>query len=1091
MLLNISWDKEFSSLMEDLRNKYGEELFTLDGIGRQVDVHHFAKNFFNNPHSTADVSVDANANVVAKTGIEYNFEMSKPLKRYNSYFLIWKELKKKYGLEYANKVIESQLTGDIYINDFTDVASPYCFNYSTSDIASTGLNGLSKRMKIGAPKSLSTFLRQVEQAMVVMANSTLGATGFADILIVASRYVDKIKETGKDGHVAISDVETYVREKLTEFVYTVNWEFRGNQCESEDTEVLTPDGWKTHDNLKEGDLIYTWKDGQLNINKTEAVNVYDFDGIMHHYSGMCMNQLVTPNHRVLCSFGDEDPQLYTSSTLFDRNDTVKIPVALDCDRPDYDISDDDLDAAVFFLTDGSIDAPINRSPRILWCKSASRYGIPHFLDIMKREGIVPTQRVGRSKEFNTDVQIFRLNTADSAKYIDLLEKTKKKLPSWMLYLSKRQARRVIDLWSKTDGHVSGNIRLQADTREVADGLQILAMIAGYSSRAYDTVIGNNKMATHVVKIFTAQKRSAMIYPVAYKGKVWCPTTKDGIVIFRRNGYVFISGNSPFSNVSIYDKTFLESLCPDYGANKETVKLLQRIYCEVMNREMRRTPLTFPVTTACFAIDENREIKDKEFLKFVAEQNKEFGFINLYNGSTATLSSCCFTGDTDVAYAVANDAGTVRFLQTSFREGYDTYADVPILVFHKGEYVHARFVRVEKTEYTKLYAISFDNGAMPVMTDNHLNPVLDGADKFAKHLTMAHRLPFYTPNGIVYKKPVAIIEVHNNDEYVYCIERVDQTDPYFTLPCGLITHNCRLRSNRNNEYFNSFGAGSSKIGSLGVVTANLPRAAHLAGGSYDDFVDRVHDLFIMAQRINACKRKLVKKRIELGAAPLYTHGYMDLKKQYSTFGIVGVNEAIQLLGGDILKPESQEEVSDLLDYISVWCDEAESDEHAPHNVEQVPAESSAVKLAQKDKFLGMDFGVPLYSNQFIPLTTKADMYDRLRLQGMFDARLSGGAIAHINVGEPIEDTDTLVHLMEYAAKCGVVYWAINYRLYCCPKKHTWVGTEICPVCGEHWENEITRVVGFFTTVKNWNPVRRTEDWPNRQFYGQDEVGKEQH
>lgn len=624
MYFKISWDQEFDDIMMHLWSKYGKGLFTLDGIGEQLDLNKFSKNFFNNPNSTADVSVDANANVVAKTGIEYNFEMPKPLKRYNSYFLLWKELRRAYGLEYANNVIERQLTGDIYINDFTEIASPYCFNYSTLDISLTGLVGISQRLHIAPPKSLATFFRQCEQFLAVAANSTLGATGMADLLIVASTYVSKSIETGKDGHIVIADVETYVREQLTSLIYTLNWAFR-------------------------------------------------------------------------------------------------------------------------------------------------------------------------------------------------------------------------------------------------------------------------------------------------------------------------SAQSPFTNVSLYDDTFLDSLCPDYNADKEVVKMLQRIYVNVMNAEMRRTPLTFPVTTACFAIDDNREIGDKAFLQFIAEANREFGFINLYNGSTATLSSCC-----------------------------------------------------------------------------------------------------------------------------------------------------RLRSNRDNPYFNSFGAGSTKIGSLGVVTANLPRAAKRATGDIKLFKSQLHDLFTAAQRINACKRKLINKRIELEAAPLYSHGYMDLNKQYSTFGIVGVNEAVQLLGQDILAENGQKIVKDMLEWINSWITEAENEEHSPHNCEQVPAESSAVKLAQKDKYLNMGIDLPLYSNQFIPLTTRADMHDRLRLQGMFDSKLSGGAIAHINVGEPIQSMETMISLMEYAAKCGVVYWAINYRLNCCKSRHTWVGTEMCPVCGEHWDSQITRVVGFFTTVKNWNPVRREKDWPNRQFYTEDDL-----
>lgn len=241
------------------------------------------------------------------------------------------------------------------------------------------------------------------------------------------------------------------------------------------------------------------------------------------------------------------------------------------------------------------------------------------------------------------------------------------------------------------------------------------------------------------------------------------------------------------------------------------------------------------------------------------------------------------------------------------------------------------------------------------------------------------------------------------------------------------------------------------------------------------------MFDVCARINNAKRALIKKRISQGACPLYDLGFMDLSKQYSTFGVVGINESLQILGLDILTEEGQKFVLEILGLLNKKIDQASKRFKSPHNVEQVPAENSAVKLVQKDRYLGIDVGVPFYSNQFIPLTANADMLERLELQGKFDNLFSGGAIAHINVGSEITDPQKMVDLIEYAAKKGVVYWAINYRLNMCTNHHMWVGSDICPTCGKEPEGVYTRVVGFLTNVKNWNEVRRKYDWPNRQFY----------
>lgn len=71
--------------------------------------------------------------------------------------------------------------------------------------------------------------------------------------------------------------------------------------------------------------------------------------------------------------------------------------------------------------------------------------------------------------------------------------------------------------------------------------------------------------------------------------------------------------------------------------------------------------------------------------------------------------------------------------------------------------------------------------------------------------------------------------------------------------------------------------------LGVVTMNLPRMA-MQSKSKEEFFDNVSKMFDVCARINNAKRALIKKRIALNASPLYTLGFMDINRQYSTCGM---------------------------------------------------------------------------------------------------------------------------------------------------------------------------------------------------------------
>ena len=293
--------------------------------------------------------------------------------------------------------------------------------------------------------------------------------------------------------------------------------------------------------------------------------------------------------------------------------------------------------------------------------------------------------------------------------------------------------------------------------------------------------------------------------------------------------------------------------------------------------------------------------------------------------------------------------------------------------------------------------------------------------------------------------------------------------------------CRLRSSTKNEFFNSFGAGSTKIGSLGVVTINFPRVA-MQTSSIEEFEERLLHLVDLTGVINEAKRNIVKKRIDSGHMPFYSLEFMQLEKQYSTTGVNGFFECLDILGKNLLTEEGQNYAKLLLVKLNTKIDAMQSYYKAPHNLEQVPGENSSIKMCKKDKLLGFDAGVKLYSNQFIPLTLPTDILNRIKIQGLLDQYFSGGSVLHLNIEEEITDTDVEVNLLKYCIKKGVVYISFCYLLNKCEKGHMFVGKHSkCPVCKGNIKGKYMRVVGFLTQVEYWAEERREEDFPFRVFY----------
>ena len=107
-----------------------------------------------------------------------------------------------------------------------------------------------------------------------------------------------------------------------------------------------------------------------------------------------------------------------------------------------------------------------------------------------------------------------------------------------------------------------------------------------------------------------------------------------------------SYNSPFTNVSWYDKYYFESLFGEFyypDGNKpkwKQIDTLQRMFMELMREIRLIKPITFPVTTMAL-VHNNKEYLDKDYKELCAEEWAKGGSFFCYTSDNPTsLASCC-------------------------------------------------------------------------------------------------------------------------------------------------------------------------------------------------------------------------------------------------------------------------------------------------------------------------------------------------------------------------------------------------------------------------------------------------------------------
>jgi len=694
---------------------------------------------------------DSNANVTSKNVITLLGEMVKPMFLQYNRFIRHQQMVKDFGIELADDYIDDIKNCRIYQHDETHTLVPYCLSISLFPFLQNGsksIGGITEK-----PKHLSSFCGGLINLMNQIAATVAGAVAVPSLLICFD-YFARI-DYGENY------LETNMKEITQEFQHLVYYlnepcSGRNGQCVRADTTQLwTPNGFKYLHELKVGDECYVWKNGKYEIEKIKKLNIYDYNDELLQFSGRNYQQTVTPNHRIVYRKANtDDIEIAEAHSMFGHS-KLSMPICADIDRQDYPISDDLLILSTYALTDGNIHvsndhAHRNAMPALIYYVSKNRKSYQAIINSLNALQI--TYSVKNSIGKYGEVAAISLTPTHSKEILSVINQTKKQVPDLFLKVSSRQANIIIKHWSMSDGQelrtkTSPRLLLQCDNHEIADKVQQICLLAGMGSsvieRQFCTINGEiGQKKTIYVNTFSRKfKRISEYSKVFYHGKVWCPTTDAGVVIFREeNKTPYISGNSIFWNVSIFDQTYLEGLYGDFvypndfsKVNLYSVMNLQKYFLKWFNKERERSLLTFPVITCAMVYDKNKKIIDQKFKKMICEEMAAGnGFFVYLSDSVESLSSCCrlrnesknefsftlgnvgeMTGSVNVITINMN-----RFIQDTHRLSKRMHVDFSELMISElrktVQKIHKYHVSIRK-----IYEFMRDSGMYPVHDANFI------------------------------------------------------------------------------------------------------------------------------------------------------------------------------------------------------------------------------------------------------------------------------------------------------------------------------------------------------------------------------------
>ena len=363
-------------------------------------------------------------------------------------------------------------------------------------------------------------------------------------------------------------------------------QFLFDYCFDEKTEILTKQGWRRWNTIKKTDIPLTFncEKDQLELGTIKDVIVMDWEGDLNYWKTTRFDTAMTDNHKWIIH-GDKNNHgnhnnikrsKYSLVKTSELSKYTKLKVVSDnYKEPRKKYDNDFVELVGWVLTEGCYSIQGKKTALQIYQSEKNAEELKELRTLIER---ISNKYKGTYSEYifkkDNPIHSFYIN-GDASKQIRKMFPDKEMTIDFIFSLTRNQLEKLYEIMIKTDGTIHKKTNAESFAQKgvvFTEAFQVLAFLLGKRSKIYKDKKSSTGHYYHNTSVYNGKD----VYTYAlkktkkrYNGKVWCITTNNNTLVAKRNGCIYLSGNSDLSQ---FEQQVLKRVFPFVSWTRKNLPL---------------------------------------------------------------------------------------------------------------------------------------------------------------------------------------------------------------------------------------------------------------------------------------------------------------------------------------------------------------------------------------------------------------------------------------------------------------------------------------------------------------------------------------